>query len=92
MALDFFTTPPRSIKPYLAITILRDVVPTILDESQPITKRIAIAYTFIKVAESTGRLPPQELRENPSKWSSQTFYKIAEFLIQFSIDLIRNLL
>ena len=90
MSLDILEPPVRTLKPYLALHILRDVVPTILDESQPITKRIAISYTYLKIAENLGKLPPEEIRKDPSKWSSQTFYKIADFLVWVAIDMIRK--
>ncbi len=92
MSLDLYIPSGRSLRPYIALLILREIAPTILDETQPITKRMALAYTFLKVVKACGRPIPEDISWDMSEWTMDTLRRIVDVLISFAVYVIHDML
>jgi len=93
MAMVFMEPAEREgIKTRLAMHILDNVVPRIMNDGIFIGDRIALAYTWYRFLckHSASRCP--DVPKNIAEWSLEDLRKIADALIEFAQQLIEGAL
>jgi hypothetical protein len=71
-----------------AYNILTHVVPTIIDDSVHIGRRIALAYSWYLFLRRIGKAPniPNQL----SSWGLEELHAVAEALVGYATELVRH--
>lgn len=90
MALNFMEPLDRfeGIKTRLALHILDNVVPKIINDGTFIGDRIAVAYTWYRFLCRKSPSMCPDIEKDPDKWSLEDLKKIADKLVDFATQLL----
>ena len=87
---------PSGYRYGLAVMILREIAPRILSINNPLTSRVAVAYSwylFIRsVAPATCRKYCSDMNENYREWGEDEPERVAKALIEYASGLLKSLL
>lgn len=90
MALEYVGGEELSrLRVHVALTILREIAPELLNNGEFIGYRLALAYTWYRFLCYSGRCPkniPGDMR----KWDDKTITTIAEELVKYARDLLKD--
>jgi len=89
MSFEELNIDERFSKRFLALMILRDIVPQILDKSVFIGRRIALARTWLDFVCHLRESYCIEIERDWSKWGPSELEKVVRVLIRFASDVLR---
>ncbi len=90
MSLEFIEGEIVSkLKVRVALHIIDEVVPRLLEDGEPISRRMALAYSWLRFVCKIMKCP-SDLPQNPKEWSFDTLERIADVLLDYARHLLKD--